>query len=143
MIIRRHTFIAIASLAIAFAFLVPFWWTTQIPVSQLSNVVVNRSVKPGDDLIIQSSVVRTKLCATKIERTIFDGDGFRWVMVDIDYASAPGPLGPHSYRQTAPVPKSAASGDATFYIGLVWNCPFSIFPLKEVIGPLHFTIEPK
>ena len=142
MIIRKHTFIAIACFAFAFAMAVPLIWMSQPPVYQVANIIVNHSVKPGNDLIIHSSVVRTKLCATKIERTLFDGLGVRWVMADIDYASAPGPLGNHSYRQTAPVPKSAAPGEASFYIGLVWSCPFSLFPMKEVIGPLNFTIEP-
>ena len=141
-IIRRHIIIASTCFAVAFSIIAPMIWLSQPPVSQVSNIVVNKNIKSGENLIVESSVFRSKLCATKIERTIFDGSGMRWVMTDLDFASAPGPLGNQTYRQAIPLPKEAYAGHSSLYIGLVWSCPFSLFQSKNVIGPLNFTIEP-
>lgn len=143
MIIRRHTLILLACLATATPIAVALAWLTRDPVSQIQNVVTP-TVVPGRDLVIESEVFRHRLCATKVERTLYDGRGIRFVMQDIDFASAPGPLGREKYAQTIPVPATAAPGAAYVNIGLVWHCAGSwlMGPQKTIIGPLHFTISP-
>ena len=138
--IRHHAIIAASSSVAALVLWGIALLLSQEPVSQISNILIKNTASPGGSIILESSVFRKRLCATKIERTIFDGANIRWVLSDIDFSSAPGPLGHQVYRQSIPVPNEAEPGDASLYFGLVWNCPFSIFQAKEVIGPLTFTI---
>jgi hypothetical protein len=108
------------------------------PIDQLDNHVVTQTVYPGSDLLVESTVFRHRLCATTIERTIFDGSAVRWDLAPLVFESAPGPLGKQTYRQLIHIPEGAAPGQSYVNIGLRWRCPLA--DLRTVIGPLPFII---
>lgn len=141
---RTLHFMAIGSIVLATFWSAIFGYMVAdraIPVTQISNRILTPEVVSGQDLRLEHSVYRHRLCHTSVERTIFDSQGTRWALPDLDFYAI-GPLGPDTYGQAIPVPFGASPGPARLRFALAWDCNFTqrFWPIVEVLPDLNFTI---
>lgn len=113
------------------------------PVETIRQEALN-SPQPGEDLIVQYEVVRTRLCSAMIERTIFDGQNGRHLLPDVDRLAA-GPIGRQTYQVSPLVPKSAAPGPARYRVTIAYKCNplHTVWPITVLAADVMFTISPK
>jgi hypothetical protein len=114
------------------------------PVDQLYNIITE-DVHPGGDIILRSRVFRHRSCQTHVDRVVIDGGGFRYVLQDLDFVSAPGPVGEQDeYSTRIPLPHDAAAGIATLKMFMTWRCNIIhvIWPIPDYVE-VKFIIMPK
>lgn len=91
------------------------------PVEQIENVAVG-PVRPGEDAIVRSTVLRSRNCFTRFERMTFDGARIRYYLEPQEF-SRPGALGkPDTFQQRVPIPKDARPGAGTIRFVISWQC---------------------
>lgn len=105
--------------------------------------VVTPEVQPGGRLRIHYYVTRYKDCMIRIDRSIHDSQKVRYVLPDLDFTKAPGPIGEDDYVSETVIPNTLAEGPAYYRAITRYQCnPLHRFwPI--VTGPtdLHFIIK--
>lgn len=144
----QRTFHVLAGFVLAF---VAFWFGAfgiwfgdrDPPVEQIGNIIFPNEVAAGDQLTLESDVIRKRQCYTLLERHIVDSQKVRWNYPDIDFRAV-GPIGKDHYKQFIEVPKDANPGPARLYITISWQCnPFHIlWPIVDALQPIEFKILP-
>jgi hypothetical protein len=125
--------------------LVLYWTIDRTPpVNQIYNIITE-DVHPGGDIILRSRVFRHRSCQTHIDRVVIDGGGFRYILQDLDFNTAPGVVGEQDeYSSRIPLPLDAASGIATLKMFMTWRCNIIhvIWPIPDYVE-VKFIIMPK
>lgn len=130
-----------------------FFWATvagvmvadrAVPTTVLSSTVLTPEVAQGGLLRIDYQVYRLRTCRVLIERVIFDGEGNRVILPDVDFESA-GPVGVDHYVSPTVVPLAAAVGKAKYRVTLSYYCNVIhrlFWPIVDVRPDLEFYITP-
>ena len=100
----------------------------QLPVKQVLNEAV-APIQAGEELKVRTKIIRERSCPSRVERIIVDGANFRFVLPDIDFARAPGKMGPDEFTQGIPTHPSSAPGPALLTMLVTWYCN----PMDKVI----------
>jgi len=114
------------------------------PVKYYSNEVVN-SPRPGETLRIKHVVRRDKACHTTVYRLVFDRDGDRFIVPDLEFAGGVLPLGADTFVAPVPISPEADSGPATYRALRRYRCNLLHWIWPIVDGPFdyQFTIAPR
>ena len=114
------------------------------PVTVLSSQVMTPLVAQGGILKVNYRVYRLRSCRALLERVIFDGEGNRIILPDVDFESA-GPVGADEYTAPTIVPLAAATGPARYRVTITYQCNVIhrlAWPIVDVRPDLNFTITP-
>lgn len=108
------------------------------PTRLISTEVLTPTVEPGGIIQVRYVVQRDRTCDTRADRMLFDSEGRRKPLDDINSA---GPLGPTTYIATAEVPTWFALGKARYVTSSVFTCnPLHVlFPI--VATPREIEVE--
>jgi hypothetical protein len=99
------------------------WTTDREPPSQaISTQVLTETIRPGDQLRILYTVRRWRSCQVKIDRLLFDAAGERYVLDDLEFAGAPGPLGETTYTVGITIPRRFAAGLGRYRTASTYVC---------------------
>lgn len=114
------------------------------PVIYHSTEVVN-SPMPGAAVRVKSSVYRDRSCHATIYRLIFDQEGHRFIVPDLDFPSGVLPTGNDTFVAPVPVSPEAAPGPAVYRVVRKYRCNLLhwIFPIEEGPFDVPFTIAPR
>ena len=136
--------IAIGLPVIFFAGVMGVWVSDRDPpISLISVTAMNESIQPGGQLRVSYSVRRFRSCGVHIDRLLFDANAERYVLEDIDFAAAPGPLGDATYTVGINIPRRFAEGVGRYQVITRYECnPLHNFSPIVVTGPLiTFTVK--
>jgi hypothetical protein len=101
--------------------------------------------KPGEFLRIKSTVWRDKSCDTTVHRIIFDRDGDRFIIPDLNFAEGVLPLGSDTFVVPIPVSSEADPGPAIYRAVHIYRCNLLHWVWPITVGPtdMQFTISPR
>jgi hypothetical protein len=116
----------------------------QIPVRYYSTEVVN-TPKPGQVLRVKSVVWRDKSCQTSVYRLIFDDEGHRHVVTDLEFPAGVLPLGNDTFVAPVPISSEASDGPGIYRVVRRYRCNLlqSIWPIEDGPHDVQFTIAPR
>jgi hypothetical protein len=139
MIFRIIAFATVAAAASALGFM---WLDTQPPTVVLKMEILNEPVRPGGELKIKYTVYRLRSCETSIDRLLFDHEKQRVILEDLTFNGAPGPLGESNYVAQVPIPRSFATGPATYRVVSRYVCnPLQrIWPIVTINPDVNFEV---
>lgn len=83
---------------------------------------LNSPVRPGSELLVQYHVKRYRSCSTSIDRFIFDAQGVRTILDDLEFKTAPSPLGDSVFTAPVPIPRTISEGRAVYRINATYVC---------------------
>lgn len=114
------------------------------PTVTLRAEPMTQTVVPGGDLKIKFSVRRTKSCVTHIDRLLLDSQKARFLLPDLDYAKAPGPMGDDEYVSVVPIPEQMAGGPARYRTIASYQCNIihRLWPVTLDPIDVPFTVTP-
>lgn len=114
------------------------------PVKWQGTEVLN-SPKPGELLRVKHTIWRDKNCRTTVHRLVFDKDGDRFIIPDLDFASGVLPLGADTFVVPISVSPEADPGPAIYRAVHVYRCNLThwIWPIEPPPTDIQFTIAPK
>lgn len=114
-----------------------------VPVKYQLSEVVN-SPRPGETLRVKHIVWRDKACKTTVYRIIFDQDGDRFIVPDLEFPAGVLPLRMDTFVVPVPVSPAADPGPATYRAVREYRCNLLhyIFPIKDGPFDYPFTIAP-
>ena len=114
------------------------------PVRYHSNEVMN-SPAPGMTLRVKSTIYRERSCYTTVYRLIFDLEGHRLIVPDLEFPAGVLPIGNDTFVAPVPISPEAAPGPATYRVVRKYRCNLlhRIFPIEEGPFDLAFTIGPR
>lgn len=92
------------------------------PVTTLGVTPLNPVVAPGEALKVRYELERTRSCASRVDRVLFDGMGQRFDLADTEYAAAPGPIGRDGYTVRVDIPRSFADGSSVYRTVITYRC---------------------
>lgn len=112
-----------------------------IPVRYYTNEVLN-DPKPGGVLRVKSSVWRDKSCQTTVFRLIFDDDGHRYVVPDLNFPSGILPLGSDTFVVPIQISQEASDGPGIYRVVRRYRCNLLhwLFPIEDGPHDLNFTV---
>lgn len=115
----------------------------EIPVKYKESEVVN-SPKPGESLRMRHRVWRDKSCNTIVYRLIFDKDGDRYIIPDLDFPGGVLPLGDDTFYVPVPISSVADPGPATYRVLRKYRCNWLhwVFPIVDGPFDYRFVIAP-
>lgn len=100
-------------------------------------------VRAGEDLQIRYLIDRRESCPSTLERMVVDSAKVRFLLDDIDYKAAPGPLGRDEVVIRVPVSPTAAPGPAVYRAIVAYYCnPVHHFWPVTGTREVRFTIAP-
>ncbi len=115
------------------------------PTTQISAVPVSEIVTPGGELRIEERVTRNRICSLHLERVLFDAARVRFVLEDLDFLTAPGPVGADDYVTPIMIPRTFSEGPARARLIKSYSCnpfhrwwPITLPPIDvpfRVVGP--------
>lgn len=113
------------------------------PTTVFSVQALTSEVRPGDQMRALYSVRRFRSCAVHVDRLLFDSAGERYVLEDIEFAAAPGPLGDASYTVGINIPRRFAEGPARYQAITQYTCnPFhKLSPIVVTGTPVSFDVK--
>lgn len=139
MIYRAGT---LAFLALAFGS-VGFYISDRTPPTNVySAEVKTQSVAPGGMLEIEYKVTRSRSCATKVERFLYDSRRVRHILQDLEFEAAPGPLGNDGYTSVLPIPTHFARGAGSYRAVTTYKCNpiHSLWPITVLTADVTFDV---
>ncbi len=112
------------------------------PTAVISAEPTASSVAPGGILEIEYKVIRTRSCATKVERMLFDSRRVRHVLTDLEFEAAPGPLGPDKYTSVLPIPAHFARGEGRYRAVTSYRCNplHALWPIPAMTADVSFDV---
>lgn len=115
-----------------------------VPVKYHANEVVN-SPRPGEPLRVRHVVVRNKSCQTTVYRLIFDKEGDRFIVPDLEFAAGVLPFGADTFIVPVPISPEADPGPATYRALRKYRCNLLHWIWPIIDGPFdyQFTIAAK
>jgi hypothetical protein len=115
-----------------------------VPVKYQSTATIN-SPKPGELLRIRHVVSRDKSCQTTVYRLIFDRDGDRFIVPDLEFAGGVLPLGADTFTVPVPISPEADPGPATYRVLRKYRCNWLhwIWPIMDGPYDYGFTVSPR
>ena len=116
----------------------------EVPVKYRSNEIVT-TPKPGDTLRIKHEVWRDKLCRTTVNRLVFDTDGNRYIVADLEFPEGVLPYGPDTFVAPVPISPEAKPGPAVYRAVRWYRCNIThwIWPIRDGPFDYKFTIAEK
>jgi hypothetical protein len=116
----------------------------QIPVRYYSTEVIN-TPKPGQALRVKSVVWRDKSCYTSVYRLIFDDEGHRHVVNDLEFPAGVLPLGNDTFVAPVPISAEASDGPGIYRVVRKYRCNLLqwIWPIEDGPHDVQFTIAPR
>lgn len=122
------------------------WMASQrdLPVRFLSSEVLNSPV-PGETMRIKHVVWRDKSCRTTVNRIVFDKDGDRFIVPDLEFPAGILPLGSDTFVVPIPTSPAADPGPAIYRTVHTYRCNLLhwIWPIVTGAVEHQFTIAPK
>lgn len=115
-----------------------------VPVKFQSSEVLNEP-RPGEVLRIKHTVRRDKSCRTTVHRLIFDKDGDRFIVPDLEFAAGVLPLGPDTFVVPIPISPEADPGPSIYRAVHTYRCNqlHWLFPIEPQPTDYRFTIAPR
>jgi hypothetical protein len=115
-----------------------------VPVRYQSNEVIN-SPRPGEPLRVRHAVTRNKSCQTTVYRLIFDKEGDRFIVPDLEFAAGVLPLGADTFVVPVPISPEADPGPATYRALRKYRCNLLhwVWPITDGPFDYAFTIAPR
>ena len=118
----------------------------EVPVTIKMMQVRPPLATPGDEVNIEFTLVRSRICSVRGESYIFDGDKVRW-----PYPVSPEPKMlsedlevEESYAIKRKIPEGAAPGNSKYRVSLYYTCPLNpihlLWPITDVADSLTFEI---
>ena len=104
------------SFASVIAGILGLWAADREPPIYVIKAEPVKTVWPGDELQLRYTVYRRKSCETNIDRFIFDSQLVRYVLDDLAFSGAPGPLGESTYVARVAIPAKFAIGQARYRV---------------------------
>jgi hypothetical protein len=92
------------------------------PTQVISSRLLTPVVAPGESLKVRYTVERDRSCAVKIDRLLFDGEGVRYTLDDIESAAALGPIGRDEYTVSVQIPRGFARGRSAYRTVTTYVC---------------------
>lgn len=116
----------------------------QIPVRYYSTEVMN-APKAGLALRVKHTVWRDRSCYTSVYRLIFDDEGHRYVVSDLDFPAGILPLGNDTFVAPIPISPEASDGPGVYRVMRKYRCNWLhwIWPIEDGPHDIQFTIAPK
>ena len=93
-----------------------------LPIENMKTTVLNKPL-PGQDVVMNVDLDRTKVCHTKTQRTVFDGTGTKFPGPINEYQVV-GNVGHDSYNIRIPVHPDAEPGQGFVRFVSVWVCNY-------------------
>ena len=143
MILRSVTYTLVLAVFLPLAFLSAIlgtWAGDRTPPTRLlSTELLTPAVRPGSTLQVKYVVQRDRACETRVDRALFDVDGRRKPLEDIDGAA---PLGPTTYIATADIPTYFSPGTARYVTSSVYQCNplHRLFPIVASTREIEFEV---
>lgn len=108
-----------------------------VPVKYEATEMTN-SPKPGETLRARHVVWRDKSCKTTVYRLVFDKDGDRFIVPDLEFPAGVLPLGRDTFVAPVPISPQADPGPATYRAVREYRCNILhyIWPIKD--GPFDY-----
>ena len=115
-----------------------------VPVKYQSSEAITVP-RPGEVLRMKHVVWRDKSCQTTVYRLVFDKDGNRFIVPDLEFPAGVLPLGPDSFVAPVPISPEADSGPAVYRAVRKYRCNLLhwIWPITEGPFDYKFTIAEK
>jgi hypothetical protein len=108
-----------------------------VPVKYYSTEIVNTPA-PGSVLRAKSVVWRDKSCDTTIYRLVFDKDGRRHIVPDLQFAPGVLPVGNDTFVAPVPISPEASPGEATYRAVRRYRCNWLHWIWPVVDGPFDY-----
>jgi hypothetical protein len=114
----------------------------ELPVIVLEKGAVSEIAPRGTIWRAKYRFFRKRECYTHIDRFIFDADGVRHVLSDLEFVAGALPLGEDKATVSALIPATAAIGPATYVTINCYECNFThrIWPLCAPARDIKFNI---
>lgn len=115
-----------------------------VPVKYYSTEIIN-SPASGESLRVKHVIWRDKSCDTVIYRLVFDKDGRRYIVPELEFATGVLPLGNDTFVAPVPISPEAAPGLATYRALRRYRCNWLhwVFPIMDGPFDYPFLIAPK
>ena len=139
MIFRLTTFMVLGTIGAVLG----TWASDRTPPGQVVEVQLPKHpTPPGGQLRITYVVQRYRSCEMHIDRIMWDSTGARFPLVDLDFGSAPGPLGQSKYAFFLNIPATFAQGDGHYQAITAYICnPLQrIWPIIVKGEPVTFKV---
>lgn len=116
-----------------------------LPVTIKLMRVLPPLVAAGDEVNVEFTVMRNRLCTVRGEGYIFDGDKVRWPYPPSEPKMLSEDLEvEESYAIKRKIPDNAAPGSSKYRVSLYYNCPLNpmhlLWPITDVADSLTFEI---
>lgn len=113
----------------------------QVPVRYYTTEVLTQP-KPGMILRVKHSVWRDKSCHTTVYRIIFDKDGDRFIVPDLEFPSGLLPIGTDTFVAPVPISPEADEGPAVYRVRRQYRCNLLhyVWPIQDGPHDIQFTI---
>lgn len=113
------------------------------PVASTVQQVVNEPIRPGAELLVRYTVVRYRSCASQVDRLLSDAQGVRYVLDDLEFKAAPGPLGEATYTSPVPIPRTFGQGVGRYRVSVTYICNpvHRLWPITVQSREIAFMVE--